>query len=203
MQSGETGNNRTTAVPQEWLEVGKIVGVRGLRGEVRVLPSTDFPERFEVPGPRWLQTERSSAPHSFELERGQLLPGKNIYIVKFAGVDDREGAEALRGARVLVPASDRPELAADEYHVADLIGLDVVLQATGESIGVVVDLYEAGNDLLEIELRAPSDSSDTAAKRSPPTVLVPFVKAIVPVVDIAAGRLELDPPTGLLAIDRR
>jgi len=172
----------------EWIEIGRIVGARGLHGEMRVQPSTDFPERFEQPGRRWLQ-HRDRDPEPVELLRGSFVSGKGIYLIELAGVDYRDQAEALKGALLLVPANDRPLLEPDEFHVADLIGLTVVLQATGEAVGTVADLYEAGNDLLAI---APLNTPDR------PPALVPFVKEIVPVVDLANGRIELAPPPGLL-----
>jgi 16S rRNA processing protein RimM len=93
----------------------------------------------------------------------------------------------------MVPASDRPELGEDEYHVLDLMGLQVFMQSSGELVGTVVDIIAAGNDLLEVKL----DPALTPEK-SGITVLIPFVMAIVPTVNLADGRLEITPPPGLL-----
>ncbi|GAB4374616.1 MAG: ribosome maturation factor RimM [Elainellaceae cyanobacterium] len=182
-----------------WLEIGKIVGVQGLKGEVRVYPLSDFPERFLNPGVRWLQAPDRPEPEPVEIISGRYLEGKGIYVVRFAEVTDRTQAEQLRNYRLLVPESDRLPLEEDEFHVLDLIGLAVFDQATQLPIGVVVDVFAAGNDLLEVELAAVQDSEPKAsaqAKRS--TVLVPFVKAIVPVVDLEQKRIEITPPPGLL-----
>lgn len=178
---------------EDWLEIGRIVAPHGLRGEVRVFPSTDFPERFEVPGTRWLRSPRApdAEPHPVELLRGQLLGGKGLYLVRLADVGDRNGAEALRGSILLVPASDRLPLEADEFHVADLMGLTVYLQGSDAAIGTVTEIYAVANDLLEIELQATGEK-----------VMVPFVREIVPVVDLAAGKIAIDPPAGLLALNR-
>ncbi|NEP19430.1 MAG: ribosome maturation factor RimM [Leptolyngbya sp. SIO4C1] len=175
---------------EDWLEAGRIVGAHGLKGEVRVYPNSDFPERFIVPGERWLLTPGAAVPQKVQLQQGRYLSGKGLYIVKFAQVDYRDQAEALRDSRLLVSPDDRLPLEAGEFHVADLIGLTVVLQSTGATVGTVVDLYSAGNDLLLVELAAQSDA--------PQTVLIPFVEAIVPTVDLANGRVEIDPPAGLL-----
>lgn len=197
-----------------WLEIGTIVAPQGLDGEVRVYPSSDFPERFEKPGQRWLLRTGETEPQPIELLRGRYIPGKGLYVLELAGVEDRNGAEALGGSLLLVPESDRPALGEDEYHVLDLIGLEVFNQLTQEILGTVVDIIPAGNDLLEVKLHytpSPDNSSaeavtKTAKKRkSPPkapktTVLIPFVKAIVPVVDLQNGRVEITPPTGLLEI---
>ncbi|NES20495.1 MAG: ribosome maturation factor RimM [Symploca sp. SIO3E6] len=196
----------------DWLEIGKIVAPQGLKGECRVYPDTDFPERFEKPGKRWLQRPGEAQPQPVELLSGRFLQGKGLFIIKLAGVSDRNQAEALRGAKLLVPASDRPELGEDEYHVRDLVNLEVFNQFTGEVIGIVVEIIPAGNTLLEVQLHeqpeaAPTQpDSPTPTKRNktkgkkakPATVLIPFVKEIAPVVDLQKGRIEITPPAGLL-----
>lgn len=175
--------------PTGWLEIGRIVAAQGLRGEVRVYPNSDFPERFTEPGKRWLLRPDQTEPEPIQLLSGRYLAGKGLYIVTLAGVSDRNQAEALRDGILLVPESDRPLLEDDEYHVADLLGLSVFDQATQTLIGVVNDVISAGNDLLEVKLEHPQKSS---------TVLIPFVKAIVPVVDLSQRRIEIAPPPGLL-----
>lgn len=170
----------------ERVTIGRIVGPHGLRGEVRVYPSSDFPERFLEPGPRWLMAPNGTA-QSVDLQGGRFVNGKGLYILRLAGVSNRDQAEALRGHLLQVPAADRPQLEDGEFYVADLVGLAVHLLPAGNPIGTVTDLYEAGNDLLEVTLSA-------GGKR----VLVPFVEAIVPEVDLAAGYVAISPPPGLL-----
>lgn len=198
-----------------WLEIGRIVGVQGLKGEVRVYPNSDFPERFLEPGKRWLLRPGASEPEPIDLLSGRYLTGKGLYIIQLAGVNDRTQAETLRDCCLLVPESDRPPLEEDEFHVLDLIGLEVFDQATQKLVGTVVDVIPAGNDLLEVKLndsqRAVSAFEETESQsatnpRKPsrskgskaPTVLIPFVKAIVPIVNLEQKRLEITPPQGLL-----
>lgn len=196
----------------EWLEIGHIVAPQGLDGAVRIYPNSDFPERFLDPGTRWLRKPGHSEPEPIQLLSGRYLEGKGLYVLRLEGVATREQAEALRQTQLLVRRSDRLPIAPDEFHVADLIGLEVRLQQTGAVIGTVVDLYSAGNDLLAIELIQPQGTLEQQAdsikalpnrnkrtkksKKAPP-VLVPFVHAIVPVVDLAAGYVTVDPPPGL------
>lgn len=205
-------------VTDNWLEIGTIVAPQGLKGELRVNPSSDFPERFEQPGQRWLQRLDETEPQPVELLNGRGMPGKGLYIVQLAGVENRAEAEALRGAKLFVPESDRPQLGEDEFHVLDLINLEVFNQLTGEAIGVVVDVIPAGNDLLEVKLHQqpepapelPEVSSPNRISKirkikrqptTPATILIPFVKAIAPVVDLKNGRIEITPPAGLLDIN--
>ncbi|KJH71606.1 ribosome maturation factor RimM [Aliterella atlantica] len=182
---------QNSKLPAGWLQIGKIVAPQGLRGEVRVYPDSDFPERFESPGTRWLW-RGGEEPQPIELVSGRYIEGKGLYVLKLAGIDDCDRAEALRGWFLLVPESDRPtSLSEDEYHVLDLIGLEVFNQLTQTVVGKVVDIIPAGNDLLEVQL-------DSQAK----TVLIPFVHAIAPVVDLEIGRIEIVPPPGLLELGK-
>ncbi|MEL6778276.1 MAG: ribosome maturation factor RimM [Cyanobacteria bacterium J06597_16] len=245
----------------DWLLIGRVVGAHGLNGHVKVQPESDFPERFEVPGERWLK-KPGAQPIQIKLTSGRFLEGKNQYLVKLAGVDYRDQAEDLRSAQLLVQARDRLALAPGEFHVSDLIGLTVVMQSDQSTIGTVKDVYTTGHDLLEVvvspELLNPlakddnlkedsteedsteedsqNDGPDAGAvrveeseigsaakashpsirakaaqklkrkarrqkkKKSPKTLLIPFVKEIVPTVDIASGRIEITPPPGLIAL---
>jgi 16S rRNA processing protein RimM len=193
-----------------WLEIGKIVSPQGLSGELRVYPVSDFPERFEVPGKRWLLRSGDTEPQPIELLTGRYISNKNLYVIKLAGVETCDQAEALRGCTLMVPASDRPQLSEDEYHVLDLIGLEVFMQASGELVGTVVDIIPAGNDLLEVKLhpsfatdkgQMTNDKGQMTSDKKQKTVLIPFVEAIAPVVDLKSNRIEITPPSGLLEIN--
>lgn len=172
----------------ELLVVGRLVAAQGMGGEVRVLPLSDFPQRFTHPGIRWLQAH-SHPPRPVQLLSGRQLPGRELFVVRLEGVEGRSAAEALVGAEVLVPASDRPPLQPGEFHLLDLVGLEVrLLPEAGDppAIGIVRDLIHAGNDLLDVEL--------TGGRH----ILIPFVDAIVPRVDLNEGWIGLTPPPGLL-----
>ena len=174
------------AESEDWLPVGKIVGAQGLKGELKVNPASDFPERFTAPGPRWVRTTQQSQPKQVQLQRGRQLPGRSLFIIRFEGVNDREAAEALVGHELLVPADDRPDLKDGEFHLLDLVGLEARLAADEAPIGKVTDLISGGNDLLELR------TSD--GRR----LLIPFVAAIVPEIHLMEGWLLLTPPPGLL-----
>ncbi|NJR40314.1 MAG: ribosome maturation factor RimM [Leptolyngbyaceae cyanobacterium CSU_1_4] len=173
----------------DWLKIGKIVAAQGLKGEMRVYPDSDFPQRFEQPGERWLLRPGAAEPEKVQLVSGRSLAGKGLYVLCFAGVTSREQAEAWRDSYLVVKESDRPPLEEGEFHVMDLIGLEVFDQATQARVGTVTDVFAAGNDLLEVAL---------INLEGNPKVLVPFVEAIVPVVDLPSRRLEITPPAGLI-----
>ena len=92
----------------DWLTIGHVVGAHGLNGEVRVYPDTDFPERFEKPGERWLLKPGASTPEPIKLLKGRFQDGKGLYIVKLAGVNYRDQAEALRNAKLMVSGQRSP-----------------------------------------------------------------------------------------------
>ncbi|MBM5799496.1 MAG: ribosome maturation factor RimM [Cyanobacteria bacterium K_DeepCast_35m_m2_023] len=185
--------------PEDLLVVGKVVAAQGLRGELRILPLSDFPERFVNPGQRWLR-KGAAAAQACKLIAGRQLPGKELFVCRLQGIDDRDAAEALVGHELLVDASDRPALAPGEFHMLDLVGLAVRLLGgaaqgtaadTAPVIGSVVDLLHAGNDLLEVELTA-----EAGGRR----IVIPFVEAIVPEVQIEQGWIGITPPPGLLEL---
>jgi len=186
--------------PEDLLVVGKVVAAQGLRGELRILPLSDFPERFTSPGPRWLR-RRPALVQTVELTAGRPLPGKELFVCRLQGIDDRSAAEALVGHELLVAASDRPPLQPGEFHLLDLVGLEVRLlgpdaeSLTAAAIGTVSDLVHAGNDLLEVQLRAAEGSSDSGRR-----ILIPFVEAIVPEVRLDEGWVGITPPPGLLEL---
>ena len=171
---------------EEWLLIGTLVAPQGLKGEIRIKPSSEFPERFTKPGERWIQKKDDVAPKKFKLIEGRKIPGKSLFVIRLEEVHTRGHAEELIGGSMLVASNDRPQLGPNEYHYLDLIGLDAKLEASGPSIGKVTDLQNAGNDLIEIEL--------LEGRR----ILIPFVKPIVPEVEIEAGWIRLNPPPGLL-----
>ena len=168
-----------------WLTIGQIVAAQGLRGQVRINPSSDFPERFLEPGERWLQKENEE-PKIIQLTSGRQIPGKSLYVVSFLGIDSRQQAEALVGRKLLVNSAQRPTLAEGEFHLLDLLGLKVKLSNDGPEIGNITNLTSAGNDLIEVRLL-------TGKK-----MLVPFVKEIVPSIQLEKGWIIISPPPGLL-----
>jgi 16S rRNA processing protein RimM len=178
--------------PDGWMEIGSIVGAQGIKGEVKVYPNSDFPERFEQAGERWLWGARDTEPRSIQLQKGYEIPGRGLYVVQLAGIHDRTQAENLRGQMLVLPITDRPRLASEEYHSQDLIDLPVFDQVTGVQIGIVADIFTAGHEILVVN--APNDDHKTTE------VMIPFVKEIVPIVDIPNRRIEILPPPGLIEL---
>jgi 16S rRNA processing protein RimM len=161
--------------------VGAIAGPHGVRGLVRVKSFTADPGDVAAYGP----VEDEAGRRRFTLEIvGQA---KGVLIARVSGIADRDAAEALRGVRLYVPRAVLPPPGEEEYYHADLIGLEAVFP-DGSPFGRVRAVHDFGA----------GDSLEVMRGEGGGTVLVPFTRAAVPVVDIAAGRLVIDPPEGLL-----
>ena len=174
----------------EWLIVGLITSCHGINGQVKVKSLSDFEERFLKPGIRWLQKENES-PSKIELISGFKLPGKVTFIVKFQGINTRNQAEQLKKFKILVKTDTLPKLKKEEFHLLELIDLEVKILENDElkTIGKVITLENEKNNLLVIELF-----------KNQKKVLIPFVKEIVPLVDIKNNFLIINPPNGLLEL---
>jgi len=174
-----------TGSAAELLLAGVVVRAHGLHGEIVVDVHTDSPDtRFAVGAV--LAAQRPGAPEG-ELTIASVRPHSGKLLVRFVETPDRTAAEALRGTRLLVAAASLPPPDdPDEFHVHQLQGLRAEL-VDGGVVGTVADvIHGPGGELLV--LRRPEA----------PDALVPFVRAIVPTVDLAGGRVVLTPPEGLL-----
>jgi 16S rRNA processing protein RimM len=161
--------------------VGAIAGAFGVRGEVRVKSFCAEAEDIAAYGP--LTTEDGSRSFEIALTR----PVTSGFAARLSGVATKEAADALRGTRLFAARAALPALPDDEFYHADLIGL-TALDTGGVTLGQVAAVLNHGaGDLLELRgpgLKAPA--------------LVPFTRTIVPTVDLAAGRIIIDPPEGLI-----
>ena len=176
----------------DWMEIGKVVGPQGLQGEIRIYPDSDFPERFLVPGERWLLRPGTQNLEETYLEKGRFLEGKGLYVLRLRNVTSRDQADLLRGTKLMVPIGDRPPLEEGEFHVLDLVGMTVTNGYTQELIGTVIGIASAGHDLLEIETPPPHSRK----------ILVPLVKEFVKSLDLQQKRIELLPIPGLISSDQ-
>lgn len=167
------------------LTVGRVLRPHGVRGEVVVDVRTDEPEQRYAVGNE-LVAEPSPGGEGV-LRVAAQRPHQGRLIVSFDGVADRDAAEALRGALLQVDSDAvSPPEDADEFHDHQLIGL-AVITAAGDPVGELVRIEHApGAELLVV------------ARPEGGTALVPFVTALVPEVNLSAGRLVIDPPPGLL-----
>ena len=162
----------------EWdLIVGRAVSPFGRKGEVKILPYTDKPERLEDLKEACIARETGSRILKVE----KVWCHKASIIIKFAGIDDISAAETLRGAEIRVRESDIPPLAENEYYVHDIIGADVVT-TEGESLGEVKDI-----------LRSPANDVYVTDR-----AMIPAVKEFVVSIDIRGRKIVVKNVEGLV-----
>ena len=123
---------------EEFLQVGVISSTHGIRGEVKVFPTTDDPARFKKLKNVLLDTGRER----LELEVQSVKFFKQFVIVKFRGIDNINDIEKYKGKSLLVPREDAVELGKDEYYIADLMGMEVFTEEG--RFGVLKDVMETG-----------------------------------------------------------
>ena len=173
---------------EDWLVIGVITSSHGVAGKLNIKSLSDFKERFTKPGMRWIQ-KHNEEPIPCKLISGFQKPGKESFIISLEGIKNRNDADNLKKYKLLVKSNDMPKLKDNEFHLNQLLDLDVKLFVEGEIkiIGKVVDLITENNNLLVIRLL--QNNKD---------VLIPFVKEIVTTIDRRNKYLVINPPKGLL-----
>ena len=173
---------------KDWLVVGIIISSHGVKGKLNIKSLSDFKERFTQPGFRWVQ-KKIEKPIPFNLISGYQKPGKESFVITLEGIKDRNEADNLKGYKLLVRSDDIPKLKDNEFHLNQLIDLEVKLLVKNkiEVIGKVVDLITDNNDLIVVKLN-----------KNNKKVLIPFVKEIVTTIDNKNKYLLITPPKGLL-----
>ena len=158
--------------------LGAVTGAYGVRGEVRVKSFCAEPSAIGDYGPL---TGDDGRTYHVTVTR----PVKGGYAARLSGVPGKDAADALRGTRLWAPRAALPQLPDDEFYHSDLIGLSAV-DTGGAELGRVHAVHDHGaGDLLELRPKGAAP------------VLVPFTRAVVPTVDLGAGRIVVDPPDGL------
>jgi 16S rRNA processing protein RimM len=165
------------------LVIGRITRPHGVRGEVRVQPRTDDPERFG-----WLERVYigDAEPVAMTVERVRFH--QDAVILKLGGCDSRDDAEGLRRQWILIPADEAVPLEEGELFLYQLVDMDVVTHE-GEALGTVEEVLQTGaNDVLIVR------TADEPSRQ----VLLPDIPDVVLKVDVKAGRIVVRIPPGLL-----
>jgi 16S rRNA processing protein RimM len=170
----------------KYFNVGKIVNTHGIRGEVRVISRTDFPEeRYKVGNTLFLFMPGSKDP--IELVVKSHRTHKNFNLLTFEGYDNVNQVESMKGGILKVPESQRGELEEGEFYFQDIIGCNMVT-TEGEEIGKVVEILTPGaNDVWVVK--------GSKGKE----VLIPYIEDIVKKVDINGKTIVIEPMEGLLS----
>lgn len=167
---------------EDLFRIGVITEPHGVHGEVKVFPTTDEPERLKKLKKMILDDGKEKRTLHPESVRNQ----KNLLLIKFKELNDRDAAERLRKKELFVNREDASPLKEDEYYISDLIGLRVI-DAEGQEIGSLTDVLQTGaNDVYQIRL---NDGKE---------LLLPAIRQCVLEVDMEAGLIRVDVMDGLL-----
>ncbi len=163
------------------LEVGKIVNTHGLRGEVKVVPWTDYPEVFED-----IETVYIKRKTEYEkLDIAGLKYQKNNLIVRFSQLKDINEAEKYKNQVLYAERDALGELPEGVYYIADLIGLEVVKE-DGEKVGIINDVFNTGsNDIYDVK------------REGKKNMLIPVIDDVVIDIDIEGGKVTVRMMEGL------
>ena len=173
-------------LPADAVEVGRIADAWGIKGWFKVVPHSGSPEAL-FSSKRWYLQPSERGAKTFSgtvlLPIRQAKDHSDMVVAWAQGVDDRNAAEALRGARIFVPRSSFPSTAEDEYYWVDLIGLEVA-NREGVALGQVRELMSTGPQTV---LVLAYEQDGKAQER-----LIPFVSAFVDKVDLPGRRITVD-----------
>lgn len=167
---------------EDLFQIGAVTSTHGLRGELKVYPTTDEPARYYKLKEVILDTGKEQL--SLKIEHARLF--KQMVIIKFAGFDHINEVEKWKGAKLYVTREDALELGEDEYYFADLAGLRVETEE-GQLLGKVKDILQTGaNDVYVIGRERQKD------------LLIPAIKDCVKQIDLENGRMVIHLLPGLL-----
>lgn len=166
---------------EDLLQVGVITSPHGVRGEVKVFPTTDDPARFK----KLKQVILDDGKNQREMEIMSVKFFKNLVILKFKGLEDRNEVERLRQAKLMVTREHAVKLKKDEYFIADLMDMAVVTDE-GEALGHISDVLQTGaNDVYVI------------SREGTPDLLVPAIRDCIKQVDTEQGLMTVHLLPGL------
>lgn len=167
---------------QEYLEVGKIVNTHGVKGELKVIPLTDDPEK-RYKKLKWVFIDKNSGLEKYTIESVKF--SKRLAIVKFEEINDMTAAEGMINLFMKVDRKNAVKLPADSFFIADLIDCEV-FDERGEKLGVLKDVLQTGsNDVYVVE----------GTNRQ---ILIPALKSVVKEVAVENKRMTVELPEGLM-----
>ncbi|MCA0979951.1 ribosome maturation factor RimM [Exiguobacterium aestuarii] len=166
----------------DWLYVGKIANTHGLKGEVKILAATDFPEeRFKKGNTLFLDVDGTKQEMTITTYR----PHKQFHLVTFKGFENINLIEKYKGLKLYVHAEHVHNLSENEYYYHEIIGCEAIVD--GESIGVIDDIFETGaNDVWVIKRPGKSDA------------LIPYIESVVKEIDVESKRVVITPIPGMI-----
>lgn len=169
---------------KEYIEIGKIVNTRGIKGEVKVIPYTDDPRRYDKLKWVYLSLKIENNMKKYTIEEVKYF--KNFVILKFKDIDSIEEGEKLKNYMIIIDRKDAVKLPENSYFITDLIGMEVVLE-NGEILGILDDVLKTGsNDVYVVK--------DSSKKE----ILVPALKTVIKDISLENNKMVVELPEGLI-----
>lgn len=154
-----------------WYRVGKVVNTHGIRGDLKVLPQTDFPEERFAPGKKLLLCNEESG-ESIDVKITSARLQKNVYVIKLDGYSNINDVEKFKGWSLKISESDQGKLDEGQYYYHEIIGCQVVTDQ-GEELGEIVEILSPGaNDVWVVETKG-------AFKKKTKQLLLPVIDEVV------------------------
>ncbi|MCX7841639.1 MAG: ribosome maturation factor RimM [Clostridia bacterium] len=166
----------------EYLEIGKIANTHGVRGDMKIIPLTDDPRRFEDLS--WVFIEKDNKLNRFDIQGVKFLKG--MVLLKLKGIDDMTSAEAFRNCFLKIDRANAVKLPEDSFFICDILGSEVYDMEHG-LLGVLEDVLKTGsNDVYVVKRENKKD------------ILIPALKAVVKEVCVKEKRILVNLPEGLV-----
>ena len=169
-------------------EIGIIVKPQGIRGELRVLPTTDDPERFALLDEVYVRPKNALNPSAKPYKLESARQHKGLVLVKLAGINDRNAAEKMVGGVLLIPPEKALKLGTDEYFIRDLVGLNVENE-DGQPLGEITDVFHTGANDVYVVKGQDSES-----------FMIPAIKDVVRAVSVPEGKITVRLLEGLMEL---
>jgi 16S rRNA processing protein RimM len=167
------------------IQIGYIAGAHGVKGVLRLVPTTDYPERF-FDMETLVAEQAGKPPLSLKITDVKHHSGKGQLLISAEGIDDRDAAEALKGWKITISPEERAELPEGEYWIDSLIGLDVIDDESGAHLGSIEEIMNTGsNDIYQVR-------ADDGSLR-----LIPAVQDVVRGISLEDGTVRVTLPEGL------
>ncbi len=173
--------NKLTRMAEEYIGIGKILKPQGHNGAVRVLPLTDYPDRFNKMSRVLVRLKNNRQEFNIE----NVYPHKKYLIIKFEEIQDMDAAERFKGGILEITRSELMPLEEGSYYIFDIIGLKV-FNIGGELLGEITEVLQTGaNDVYVLE------TGDRP-------ILIPALKHVVKEIDLSGRKMVVELPRGLV-----
>ncbi|MDR1580526.1 MAG: ribosome maturation factor RimM [Synergistaceae bacterium] len=172
-------------IGEKRVQIGYIAGAHGVGGVLRLVPTTDYPERFFDMEALWAEYP-GKAPLSLKITGVKHHSGKGQLLISAEGISDRGAAEAIKGWKITIPPEERVELPEGEYWIDSLVGLNVIDDESGAHLGSIEEIMNTGsNDVYQVR-------TDDGALR-----LIPAIRDVVRGISLEHGTMRIKLLEGL------